>query len=312
MQALLVTAIAAHVGGVPTQARFETPAGVGMVGDQGFEVVWTDGDIDPTGLFDFYFQPSNVPPLAPLTSPAFVGMPIAGAQDVMIMDVANRFTWDTSGVPSGSYFLYEITEDPPLMPLYGISSGPVTVRHPGDPLWPAVVVIQPDGIGDITGTAFAIQWLASGEGPLTANVEWAKTDGDGTLVPLATDHPMLDNGDGTASGCLLWDLSSTPQGYYYLRIEVSDQGGRTHAAYSPATVVVYRDPSGPDAGPAPMCAELPPDAGTTGGDDVGGPKTCACRAGGGADDGTAAAGAIAALLLGASVLATRASARRRS
>src|SRR5688572_18313399 len=129
MQLLLVAAVAAHVGGIPTQARFDTPASVGMVGNQAFEVTWADGDIDPTGQFDFFYQPSNVPPLAALSHPAFMGTPIPEAQDVIILDPANSFTWNTSSIPSGSYFVYEITDDPPLLPIYGISSGPVTVRH---------------------------------------------------------------------------------------------------------------------------------------------------------------------------------------
>lgn len=314
MQCLLAAAVAAHVGGVPTQARFDTPDGIGMVGDQTFEVTWTDGDIDPTGLFDFFYQPSNVPPLAPLTSPAFVGTAIPEAQDVTIMDATNRFTWNTSAIPSGSYYVYEITEDPPLMPLYGITAGPVTIRHPGDPLFPAVIVTQPDGIGDITGASFAIEWLAGGEGPFTATIQWAKTDGDGTLVDLVSDVPMLDNGDGTASGCHLWDLSSMPQGYYYLLITVTDPGGRTHASYSPATVVVYRDPSGPDAGPAPMCEPVggTPDAGMNMGDDTGGPSgPCACRAGARGNDGTTTAGAITALFLAVAVALDYRGGRRR-
>jgi hypothetical protein len=70
MQALLVAAVAAHVGGVPTQARFVDPEGVGNTANNAAIVTWMDGDLDPTGLFDFFYQPSNVPPLAGLVQQA--------------------------------------------------------------------------------------------------------------------------------------------------------------------------------------------------------------------------------------------------
>src|SRR5437762_3084368 len=118
MQALLSVVLAFHVGGVPTPAKFVDPKGVGAAGDQSFDVKWTDGDMDPTGKFSFYYQVSNVPPNATLSSPSFMGVAIPEAQQLPILSTMNDFQWNTSAIASGSYYLYAITTDPPLMPVW--------------------------------------------------------------------------------------------------------------------------------------------------------------------------------------------------
>lgn len=324
MQALLVAAVAAHVGGVPTQARFLTPEGVGNEANAGAIITWDDGDIDPTGKFDFFYQTSNVPPLASLTHPAFQGIAIPEAQDILISETTNMFGWETSAIPAGSYFVYEITEDPPLMPIYGISHGPITVRHDGDPLWPAVSVLEPNGSGDIVRDEFAVRWIASGEGDLVADLAWGRPDSPlDPLTPLVEGVPMSPRGDGIYDGCFLWDLSELPQGYYFLHVTVRDSGGRAHAAYSYASLVVFRPtidagPTTPDAGVLSCESLLVPDggladAGTVAdasgpGTDGGGGGDCGCAVGA-PDDGASAPLATGIMLAG--LLALRRTRRRR-
>ena len=50
-----------HIGGVPTKADFQNPADVGEIVDASFALRWTDGDLDPTGLFHFFYQSDNAP-----------------------------------------------------------------------------------------------------------------------------------------------------------------------------------------------------------------------------------------------------------
>src|SRR6185295_15242636 len=150
--------------GIPTAANFQNPNQLGVTADQSFDFTWIDNEQDMTGKFDFFYQSSNVHPLAPVGSPEFMGQMVPGAQQVAISDPANHYLWDTSTVPSGSYYLYEITADAPLPPISGISLAPVTIQHAGDPLYPAVLVNEPDGIGDIVVDSFAIKWIATGEG----------------------------------------------------------------------------------------------------------------------------------------------------
>lgn len=290
--AAIALTLPAHVGGIPTLARFDTPVDVGNVADQSFTFTWQDNEMDLTGLFGFFFQRSNLPPNGRLDDLA--GDPIVGAEMISISDTANAFTWDTTGVPAGSYYLYAITTDSPLPQIFSLSRGVTTVQHGGDPLFPAVVVDEPNGSGDIVANAYPVQWRASGVGPLTATISFAIPDDDPLLVPpvvIATDVPMVPEGDHFV-GCYLWDLGDRPGGYHYVLIEVRDAAGRTHSAFSRGSLTVYRDPAPVDAGPVATCS-LPmgdPDAGAgtadggVGGDDEG-PGICVCRAADGGASG---------------------------
>lgn len=307
MQYLVAVALLGHVGGIPTQAKFSSPVCVNNVADQSFTMMWIDPDeMDPTGRFDFYYQVSNGPPNTSLMSGHLIGTAIPEGQQVNVSDLANLLLWDTSQVPAGSYFIYEVTTDTDMgiPPIHAMAPGVVTVQHPGEPLWPAVVVEQPDGVDDVVGDAFAVKWKGSGVGPLTATVRGKERDEAGALPILASDVPMIDQGDGTFAGCWLWNLSSRPQGYYYVEITVTDASGLTHAAYSRQALTLYRDPNPTDAGPPPSCPSLPGvDAGAgdggTGGDDEPGPPTCGCRIAGRRAGGLSGAAALAVLVAAA-------------
>jgi MYXO-CTERM domain-containing protein len=269
-----------HVGGIPTRARFVEPGVLGAVCDESCPISWQDNDLDPTGLFSFFYQPANVPYGALLSDPAFAGTAIPGGTDVLISDPANTLSWDTSSVPAGTYFVYAFTRDPPLAGVYGMSLAPVTVQHPGDPLWPAVVVDEPDGVGDRATESFAIRWRASGEGTLTATV---------TAVP-EEGEPVVVGVDQT--GCLTWDLTGVPlASYHSVFVTVEDDAGRTHAAWSRDRIVVL----GPADGTPSSCEMPAPDAG------VGPPGEtpgCGCAVGpaaGGGDPVSAIVIAVVAL-----------------
>jgi hypothetical protein len=204
----------------------------------------------------------------------------------VILDESNLFTWDITAIPSGSYFVYEVTEDPPLLPVYGISHAPITIQHEGDPLWPAVQVLEPDGVSDIASEAYPVRWRASGGGPLVATVSWGQpVTSTEPLTEIAADVPMLDAGGGVYEGCLLWDLSALPQGYYFVNVEVRDPAGLTHAAFSRNSLVIFRPSSGGiDAGTPPSCeTPVEPDAGPgaiDAGQPIDGPgPDCACAVG---------------------------------
>src|SRR3990170_4571555 len=133
MVSLLAVAVAAHVGGIPTQAAIASPGDVGQIADGTFTIRWSDNEADPTGQLNFYFQAPNVAPGTVTGDADLMGTTIAGAQMVPISDTTNLFAWDTSGVAGGSYFVYAVTVDPPFRGIYGISDGPVTIQHGGDP-----------------------------------------------------------------------------------------------------------------------------------------------------------------------------------
>jgi len=189
MVSLLAVAVAAHVGGIPTQAAIASPGDVGQIADGTFTIRWSDNEADPTGQLNFYFQAPNVAPGTVTGDADLMGTTIAGAQMVPISDTTNLFAWDTSGVAGGSYFVYAVTVDPPFGDIYGISDGPVTIQHGGDPEWPAVKVDEPDGIADTVTDAFAVKWHAAGAGALVATVRYRVGGSDHKDDPLELLSP---------------------------------------------------------------------------------------------------------------------------
>jgi hypothetical protein len=280
----------AHINGVPTPANIQAPADLGIVVDDRADLSWLDNDADPTGKFNFFFQAQNVPPSTQVSDGSLAGTAIPEAQGVPISDPADTLSWDTREVPAGSYFVYAITDDPPIPPVYGMSRGVITVRHPGDPLFPATRVIAPGDIApSVDQEGFALRWEASGDGPFSATLSYAAL-GTGAhpiepmWLPLAAGLAMTPVGD-RATGCLVWDLAAFSDGYYAVRVVVTDGAGRTHSAYAPNDVTVYHDGT---SGPAASCAAPVPDAGP---DDAGtgpdgspappdDPGGCGCQAGG--------------------------------
>lgn len=318
MPLLAAVTLAAHVGGIPTQALFDAPVGVGNVADQSYILRWQDNEMDETGRFDFYYQPTNVPPNASLMSGDLVGTPIPNGQQVVISDPQNDLVWDTSNVPAGSYYVYEITTDTDMgvPPIHSMSKGAVTVRHPGDPLYPAVIVDEPNGIGDVVADGYALRWTASGTAPLRADIYWKIPESDGPMQLLVADVPMHDLGNGLHAGCYVWNLSGKAQGYYFVRVDVKDAQGLSHSAYSRASLTVYRDPNPVDAGPVASCPDwTSADAGVGGPDGGPGidnpdpPGPCDCRVGGRETPSPTAAALIA---IGAALLALPRAGRRRS
>ena len=272
----LVLGLYAHQGGVLSPSNFQVPADVGEVADRSYLVRWIDNDTDPTGVFEFYYQPVNVPPQWFLASPLFLNTPIPGGESIRVDNTTNQLSWDTSSIPEGSYFVYSITRDPPLDPIYTFAAFPVTVRHGSGSAAPAVVVDEPDGVGDITPDRYAIKWHASGEGALTATVRAYGIGADPVPMTLVTDLPLVTR-NGRQEGCFDWDASALELGYYYAEVEVKDARDRTHRAYSPLFLVLYREP-GMDAGVTPPGCQgfpqMPPDAGPGGDDDEDGGCSC--------------------------------------
>ena len=54
---------AAHVGGLVVQPQFLSPVGIIEPVEPSVDVLWIDGDADPTGVLHFHTQLGNVPPV---------------------------------------------------------------------------------------------------------------------------------------------------------------------------------------------------------------------------------------------------------
>jgi hypothetical protein len=299
----------AHIGATVANASFTSPAGPMVTSDkdfvtvtapysfatadQSFTVAWEDGDLDPSGRFQFYFidhqlnfqtDPSTIPTIG---TPA-VGAPADGIYagcncdqmtglgcDSGVRDCRNSFSWDTSALQPGAYWVVTVNNDPPYFQ-FSSASGPVRVAHGGSPP-PAAVIVRPDGYGSHVGT-YKLQWVAAGDAPLKFDLSYGVATPEqinDPPLPLASDLSPAPGTDGTYA--YDWDLSALADTIYFVRLKTTDGSGRSTSTDSYFGVTVYH---ARDMGKAP-------DMGTKSGG-----KGC-----GGCDVGTPDAGSAATIAL---------------
>jgi hypothetical protein len=225
--------------------------------DQSYPVAWSDGDTDPTGRFYFHYldhcpdfavvtdQIEQIAPVVPgvagqgiwascsCSADAGVNCPDAGDRTANGM-CANQFTWDTSQLPAGAYWLIAVNNDPPFH-VYSVAQAPVIVSHGGTPP-PAAIIVRPDTIGSYS-TSYTTQWAATGSGPLHFDLSY------GAVTPtmlLASDVHTTAGGDGTLSW--LWDVSQLMNGVYFLEVKVTDALGQSSFTDSRYGLTVFRTP----------------------------------------------------------------------
>jgi hypothetical protein len=313
----------AHTGGLAVEPSFLSPPGPpvsrGEDGlyraspydvvtvDQTLEVSWTDGDEDPTGRLVFHYLDHAPPnavgvaavdaaaPLIPSADGIYVSCSCnadLGCADFGPRDCRNAFSFDTSAIPDGTYWVIAVNDDPPFR-VYAVSDGPFRVAHAGARPAPAVIVLRPDAIGFVDRMT-TTQWIAQGDPPLRFSLSYA-AEGEimasgasglagGVYKPLsddASDVELVPRADGTY--VFDWDVGDLSEGLYHLRVAVRDGQGRTSYSDSRAGLFVLH----------------------RGGADLGGKMDdpgCSCEVGGHGRQG----GAIAALIVIGCLLAMRA------
>ncbi len=281
--ALLLAATIASHGGLPSVAPVVAPAGVGHVVDDAFEIVWTDLDMPvPTGTatVDLFFtrrRPSTfgvgeIP--AGLTGETIV-------QGILEKDTTNRFVWDTSAVPSGSYWVWSFVNEPPMerdpFPVVSFGNGVVTVAHVGDDVAPAVILTTPGMPYDYAHESFEVRW------------ETFDPDGTGRVIVEGTkgdERIVLADEPASASGSVVWDTLDLAEGEWVVSATIADARGYSFTAYAQFPLWVTHavrpttDAGVTDAGTSPEPS--PRDAGVRTGPPAGAdaPGGCLCVRGG--------------------------------
>ncbi|MCA9550556.1 MAG: hypothetical protein KC933_11010 [Myxococcales bacterium] len=249
--AVLVVASApdarAH-GSNPAVAWMKGPEGVGTVVDTDFTFGWADADIPiPTGTatVDFYYTARRPPAFENGdTHPLLEGEVIV--QGILEKDHTNTFTWDTTAVPAGSYFLWSRVVEPPeefMSPqIISFSPGILTVAHPGDPVYPALLITTPDTPFRYADEEFLLKWSAfdpDGSGRVTIEVGTSSMGLD--YQTLVEDVPAVD-------GEYLWDTSGLAEGDWFIRGSLVDGRGLGFTTYAQYLLLIAHDIGAPDAG----------------------------------------------------------------
>jgi hypothetical protein len=155
------------------------------------------------------------------------------ARGVLEKDVTDAWTWNTSTVAAGSYWIWSFVVDPPAeagtISVIDFAPYPLTVAHPGDKIWPSVAIIDPDSPYRFADEDFVISYAAcdpdhSGRVKLEYTLN---TDGSG-LMPIADGLPT---GNGGAPETYRWNTTCVPQGNVLIRATITDGRGFKWAAW---------------------------------------------------------------------------------
>ncbi len=225
--------------------------------DASFTVQWTDGDSDPTGRFTFYYmdhQPNfevtaddiEAGVATKIADPInnaggyFVSCYCEGDQGVtcptndmggaIVRDpatsCANQFTWNTSTIAPGTYWLVAVNNDPPFHVAYA-ATAPLRIAH-GGTLRPAALIVRPDGYGT-WDQSYHMQWLADGKAPLTFALAYGIEDtGAATATPMPIASGLSPTPASDGSYGYDWDTSQLPSNKsYWLRLTVTDGDGNS-------------------------------------------------------------------------------------
>lgn len=263
-------------GANPAVAWLDNPVGVGTVVDASFSFTWVDFDMSiPTGTatVDFHYS-ARRPPAYQIGEihPLLEGTAIV--QGILEKDPDNSYTWDTSEVPAGSYMIWSQVIEPPeevMAPqIISFSPGIVTIAHPGDPVYPAVLMTTPDTPFRFADDSYELKWQAfDPDGSARVRLEAGTSS-------LGVDYQVLAEDLDPQLGSFEWDTSELPEVDWYIRITIEDARGLTFTTYAQYILAISHAPEPLDAGFSDAGQE--PDAGVA--SDAGftkGPATDGCR-----------------------------------
>lgn len=245
--------------------------------DQSYTVSWMDGDVDPTGRFVFWWMdhhPTFAVGVDQIESSGIatkIGDAINQAGGYWVScycspdagvtcptdprsatgNCANSFTWDTSMLPAGAYWIVAVNTDPPFH-VYNAALSPVIVAH-GGTAPPAAIFVRPDGYGAYD-KSFRAQWLATGKTPLTFSFSYGIDAYANVLdapTPIAGPIKPFTNSDGTLG--FDWDVSQLMNNTtYYLRVKVTDGDGNSTFTDSHYGLQIFRTSGGGGGGGGSM------------------------------------------------------------
>lgn len=200
---------------LPPTIDIITPGAGGASASDSYTIEWIGDDLDPTDLLwiDLYYDVDQDPS--------------AKNNIALGLDNSGMYTWDTTMVPAGSYYIYGVIDDGSTT-VSDYSDGRVTINHA-----PTIDVTEPDGVSDTAHAFYTVQWNAWDPDPddaLTATLYY-DVDTNPTAKTFLRSDP--DN-----TGSYLWETSYLNEGTYYIYIEISDGVNPTVSDYSDGSVTI--------------------------------------------------------------------------
>jgi hypothetical protein len=216
----------------PPTLTVNDPDGVGDNLTQGniYNINYDLADTEETVTVAFYYDTDNV---------GLDGTAISGACATAAEGTGVTCSWDTTGIPVASYYIYGITDDGVNPAVNDYSPGQVTINAPNTA--PTLAISQPDGVGDTVaeGTSFNITYTMTDPDDIATVDFYYDTDNigaDGTAI-----GECATQAEGTTVTCS-WNTAGEAGTWYVYGI-ADDGVNAPVTSYTSGTITINVPPT---------------------------------------------------------------------
>jgi hypothetical protein len=167
--------------------------------DESYVIQWIASDPDDQASISIYYDTDNS---------GYDGTLIT---DSLVEGIDTSYTWDTSLLPSGDYYIYAEISDGNSLPVKYYSTGKITINR-----IPSITVTAP-ATDAMVGTSYTISWVASDPDNQATVSLYYDTDNSGYDGTLITGSLF----EGIHSS-YTWNTSSLSSGDYYIYAKIDD------------------------------------------------------------------------------------------
>lgn len=222
----------AHSGN-PAVAFLQTPLTCSTTVAAGdlVPIRWLDSDVviatgtATVNLFATQHMPETFP--QGIVPQELIDSSIEVASGIREADRSNVHWWDTSLVPSGTWFIYSTVDEPSIemsVKITTFSPGTVTVIRPGDQLEPSVMLVKPDSPFRFADETYELEWCTRDpykDAKVKIEVK-ARSDVEADLLATGLSD----------TSTLTWDVRCLREENYAIRVTVSSTtSGTEHQAW---------------------------------------------------------------------------------
>ncbi len=220
------------ISNTPPTFQIIEPDGESDFADIEFTIMWMDSDPDDDASISLYYDIDNF---------NFDGELIAEGLGEDADGTSGFYTWNTTDVPEGGYFIYGICDDGTNEPVSRYSSYPVMVNHtqPANEI-PFIQLLEPDGEDDYADSEFTITWTDSDpddDASISLYYDTDSTGYDGVLIVNALSEDANGN-----FGYYTWNTTAIFHGEFYIYAICDDGNNEPVKVYALNPVIVNHTP----------------------------------------------------------------------
>ena len=188
--------------------------------DTSYTISWTASDPDDQASISLYYDTNN-----------------SGNDGTLITNslsegIHTSYTWNTSSLSSGDYYIYAKINDGVNLPVYDYGAGRITVNRP-----PSITITAP-AANTTVDASFTISWSASdpdNQANISLYYDTNNSGYDGTLITNSLSEGIHSS--------YLWNTSSLASREYYIYAKIDDGVNVPVYNYGAGRITVNRAPS---------------------------------------------------------------------